>query len=112
MLPQDASQCTSHNTHAHIITHSHITTLSHMLPQDASQDDLDREEMYARAEELDQHLGGMESSLKKIVHDYNHARQPSAASSSSSGSHAGRIVGALGGIRRRPIHIICYWIYD
>ena len=53
--------------------------------QDASQDDLDREEMYARAEDLDQHLGGMESTLKKIVHDYNHARQPPSSSSSSSG---------------------------
>lgn len=43
--------------------------------------------MYASAEVLDQHLGGMESTLKKIVHDYNHSRQPPSSSSGGGGDY-------------------------
>ena len=66
----------------HMLFYS-LTMCTLLAHQDASQDDLDREEMYARAEELDQHLSGMEGTLKKIVHDYNQARQPAGSSSSS-----------------------------
>ena len=41
--------------------------------------------MFARAEELDHHLNQMESTLKKIVHDYNTPRGGASGSAGGAG---------------------------